>query len=103
MNLSAFIEWARKSLSPTQICWLCLIATVSLYTYTVRTYASNDEVKAINVKITENSLFDLRSKQCESLRRQQSGAAYRSKIQELLREYRLLTGGEYDLPQCEEL
>jgi hypothetical protein len=103
MNFAAFIEWARKSLSPSQICWLCLLATVSLYTYTVRTYASNDEVKAINVKITENSLFDLRSKQCESIRRQQSGAAYRSKIQELLREYSLLTGSRYELPDCTEL
>lgn len=103
MSLTALIEWARKSLDPRQLCVLCLLGTIGLYTYTVQTFASNDEVKAINVKFTESILFDLRIKQCEALRREQSGAAYRSKIQELLREYRLLTGGEYDIPQCEEL
>jgi hypothetical protein len=103
VNLESILAALRKILTPSQVCWLCVAASAGVYTYSVKTFASNTEVKAIHVSITESSLFDLRSRQCDAIRRQQSGAAYRAKIQELLRQYRELTGADYPLPQCEEL
>lgn len=103
MSIDPAIALLRKVLTPQQVCWACIVTTGGVYTYSMQTFASNTEVKAIHVSITEGSLFDLRSKQCEAIRRNQSGAAYRAKIQELLREYRELTGGDYSLPDCTEL
>lgn len=103
LNAQAIIAVLRRVLTPQQACWACILSTGAVYTYSVQTFASNTEVKAIHVSITESSLFDLRTKQCESIRRSQSGAAYRAKIQELLRNYRELTGGDYSLPGCGEL
>jgi hypothetical protein len=103
VNYVAIASALKKLLTPAQACWVCIISTGAVYTYSVQTFASNTEVKAIHVTITEGSLFDLRSKQCEAIRRNQSGAAYRSKIQELMRTYRELTGADYPLPNCEEL
>jgi hypothetical protein len=103
MSIEPVIAAVRKVLTPQQACWACILTTGAVYAYSVQTFASNAEVKAIHVTITESSLFDLRSKQCEAIRRNQSGAAYRAKIQELLRNYFELTGNRYELPACEEL
>jgi hypothetical protein len=103
MNWAAMIAAARKILTPAQICWICLVSTGGLYTYSVKIFASNSEVKVLHIRFSEASLFDLRTKQCEAIRRNQSGAAYRQKIQELMREYRDQTGGDYALPPCAEL
>jgi hypothetical protein len=103
MSIEPVIAALRKVLTPQQACWACILTTGAVYAYSVQTFASNTEVKAIHVTITESSLFDLRSKQCEAIRRNQSGAAYRSKIQELMRTYRELTGADYPLPECAEL
>lgn len=94
---------ARKILTPAQVCWICLFATGGLYTYAVKAFASASEVTQLHVKFSESSLFDLRVKHCEATRRGQSGAAYRAKIQELMREYRERTGADFVLPQCNEL
>lgn len=103
MTVAEVIAAARKVLTPAQVCWVCLFATGGLYTYAIQSFASTNEVKALHIKFSESSLFDLRVKQCDAIRRGQSGAAYRAKIQELMREYREKAGADFVLPQCEEL
>lgn len=103
MTIAPLVDFARKILTPTQVCWLCLLGSGTLYSYAVSTFATNNDVKAISIKLTESTLFDLRTKQCEALRREQPGVAYAAKIREVMREYRELTGGDYSLPDCREL
>ena len=94
---------ARRILTPAQVCWICLFSTGGLYTYAVQSFASVTDVRELHIKFSESSIFDLRVKHCEAVRRGQSGAAYRAQIQELMREYRERTGADFVLPQCNEL
>jgi hypothetical protein len=91
VNLESILAALRKILTPSQVCWLCVAASAGVYTYSVKTFASNTEVKAIHVSITESSLFDLRSRQCDAIRRQQSGAALTTLCLNA-RSYELLLG-----------
>jgi hypothetical protein len=93
----------RKVLNPQQVCILCVVFTGGLYTYSVATFARNDEVTQMRIEQLEATAFDTRSKQCIALKQGQSGAAYREKLAELLRKYRHISGGDYSLPECAEL
>lgn len=103
MTLLDLAQAARKHLNPQQVCILCVVFTGGLYTYSIQTFARNDEVTQMRIEQIEATAFDTRSKQCIALKQGQSGAAYREKLAELLRKYREITDGDYNLPDCEEL
>jgi hypothetical protein len=103
MTLFEIVQAARKVLNPQQVCVVCVFFTGGLYTYSVATFARNDEVTQMRIEQLEATAFDTRSKQCIALKQGQSGAAYREKLAELLRKYREIAGGDYNLPTCDEL
>jgi hypothetical protein len=99
-----------RTMSPQQVCWICLLATVGAGSYGMKTFASNSDlsglnadVRGIKVVMLEDRAFNLRAQQCRSMAAKQPSSAYLEQLQDVLRKYRDITGAEYRLPGCEEL
>lgn len=97
------------SLSPVQVCWMCLLVTGGLALFSVRTFADNNKVEAVQKDVSslkaeflEQRIFETRLRQCtaESTEARQF---YGEKVSELLVRYRNSTGTSYQLPNCDEV
>lgn len=97
--------WSRllQSLSPSQVCWLCLLVTCGAAGYGLRTFAKNSDVEAIRVDIMQSRLLDLRIRQCSAIKALQGGAFFAGQIRLQADQYLQLTGRPYSPPSCEEL
>ena len=96
-------QWFLKSLSPQQICWLCLLATILGGMYGVRVFAKNTDVEAIRIELLQSRLLDLRLRQCQAIKAGQPAAFFAGQIQEHDAKFRALTGTWAPLPGCGEL
>lgn len=104
--------WKRilSSFSPQQICWVCVGLLGVMGTYGLNTFAKtgmvqhlSDEVKGVRVELLQQRLLDLRIRQCESIRAQQSAQFFARQITEQSGKYRELVHAPPDLPTCTEL
>jgi hypothetical protein len=98
-----FIAFLRRVLNPQQICLLCLLATMSLGGYAMRTFANNSDVVDIKVELLQTRLLDLKIKQCEAIKAQKNTEFFAGQIQVQTEKYYILTGRLPSLPTCSEL
>jgi hypothetical protein len=92
-----------ESLSPQQVCWLCLLLTAMGALYGVRTFAKDSEVKEIRIELLQQRLVDLRIRQCDSIKEGQPSVFFAREMTSLMDKYYLLTGRSAILPMCAEL
>ncbi len=97
--------WDRflKTLSPIQVCWLCLLLTFGGGLYGLNTFARDSELKQVRVELLQQRLVDLRIRQCEAVRKAQPADFFAKQITEQAGKYRELTYSPPDLPKCNEL
>lgn len=96
-------EWFLKSLTPQQVCWLCLLCTFGAGLYGVNTFAKDSEVKQIRVELLQQRLLDLRIRQCDAVRLLQPASFFAGQITDQSDKYEALTGRKPELPTCQEL
>lgn len=96
-------KWFIRSLSPQQVCWLCLLVTVSGGMYAMRVFARTDDVASIRVELLQDRLLDLRIKQCDAIQAGQPPQFFAKYIQEQAVIYFSIVGVNPILPPCEEL
>lgn len=92
--------------------WLIVLFTVASihglmpvhpgFAYSTDMTVTNDNIKKIEQRLLEKELFENRMNQCRA-DSDRAKTFYRQKLQDLLTEYRELTGRGYDLPSCDEL
>ena len=82
--------------------WLSGIGLGDGYAYADSLKSVRADVSQIQAALTEQRIFDLRIRQCEADTQEQK-RFYTQRVQELMNEYRAITGTEYRLPACEEL
>jgi hypothetical protein len=97
--------WKRilNSFSPQQICWVCVGLLALMGTYGLRTFAKDSELKQVRVELLQQRLLDLRIRQCDAIRAQQSAQFFARQITEQSGKYRDLVHAPPDLPTCTEL
>lgn len=102
------VGWFFKQLNPSQICTLCLLATITggyiVSTQFVR--ASEMEVlraemREISTEALEAKIIDTRIRQCHEP--PESRKFYTRHLTELLRKYQEKTHTPFILPECSEL
>ena len=114
MAATSLLEKFLTSLTPRQICWLCLFVTITGAgigsTYALKAFASTESVTQVRAQVTrievrqiERDIFDRQAQVCQAIAAGQSPRVYRERLQEALRAYEELTGKKFDLPSCEEL
>jgi hypothetical protein len=96
-------QWFLRSLSPQQVCWLCLLVTMGAGFYGITTFARESEVSQIRVELLQQRLLDLRIRQCGAIKAGESAAFFAGQIQQQSGKYRELTKSPPDLPACSEL
>lgn len=101
--MNAIWQKLLDSLSPLQVCWLCLFATAAGGMYAVNVFAKNDEVTSIRVELLQQRLLDLRIRQCQAIKDGQPAAFWAGQIQEQATKYYELTNRSPQLPGCGEL
>lgn len=108
--MSALLSKLLDSLSVQQVCWSCLIVTLTACGYAVNTYASSSSVIAVRTEVAqmridflEDRMFNLRVRQCSAIKEGKPSAAYREKLQDLLRQYYEQLHARYELSPCDEL
>jgi hypothetical protein len=97
--------WKRllQSLSPLQICWLCLLSTVGGGIYAVNTFARDSDVSSIRVELLQDRLLELRIRQCDAVKAFQPADFFAKQITEQAGKYQELTNAQPNLPTCQEL
>ena len=103
MTIRLAIEHLLAHLPTRSLAALAFLGLIAFATWAMSDYgyARASTVKELRVGSLEERLFTNRVLQCGAagpLRQ-----AYAEKVQRMLREYRELTGGNFQLPSCAEL
>lgn len=96
--ISFVTDWIKRVLNPGQICVLCVMSTMALSFYCMKTFASNETVETMLIEILESELYDIARDQCRSTDR----IGNSRRMQELKRRYAQLTGVTYSA-DCQDL
>lgn len=98
-----------ESMSPMQVCWVCLIVTAGLAMFSVRTFADNSKVdslsyklEAIQAEFLEQRIFETRLRQCTASTTE-ARQFYGQKLAELATRYQQATTRSYPMPSCSEV
>lgn len=91
------------SFSPKQICWLCLLFTISIAGWGFATFARESDVTAIRVELLQGRLLDLRIRQCTAIKEGQSAVFFARQYAEQADKYEELTGRQPKTADCAEL
>lgn len=105
------VEWAYRHFTATQICWLCLAATLGLGWLVTAQYAPANEVRELRDIVTElradttaKRIFDYRVRQCDTPpEERQTKRWLADQIREDVNKYRKVTGDIFELPACSDL
>lgn len=65
--------------------------------------STEKQVVATRLEQLEWRMFDLRVKQCDSIKRGESPQVYTIQLGQLMKNYREISGKEPDLPKCEQV
>jgi hypothetical protein len=115
MTMSAIIEklfgWAYRNLGPSQVCWLCLAATVSIGWLVTTRYATADELAAMRNDIREQKgdgiakrIFDYKVRLCDMAPDQRQTKRWLSEqLRSEVEKYQAVTGRRFEMPSCSDL
>src|SRR6187399_1700531 len=86
--------WGRllRAFNPQQLCVLCLMATLGMGGFALRTFARDSDVTNIRIELAQGRLLDLRIRQCDAIRFNLPAAFFAGQIAEQADKYQALTG-----------
>lgn len=102
--LLEFLDWARKTLSAAQLCWMCLAATFVIGYVLATQYVRADDFKELKSRVDLSTQLQLAAEiraQTSICRAVQEKEAVRRIIEQLQSEYRKITGERYPESPCQ--
>jgi hypothetical protein len=90
------------------VCLLWITGLLGVFGYpgparAIEMMTIKDEARLARVEVIEQRMFDLRVKQCEAIKANESPRVYTIQLQQLIDRYWQLTQRQPVLPLCEEL
>ena len=92
-----------SSLSPQQVCWVCILISLTGGAYGIRTFARNDQVQIMRIEQLQERATNMKIMQCEALKRGQPARFFAERVSFWSDKYLQVAGVRPDLPTCEEL